>query len=238
MKRPKVYWLAYLEDLASMPDFKPGERTLAQAMIWERLGRHWAEAGRDDECDCEECRRTARKKLRAMARTKSPASNGRIRRGRGRSSASTRRSAWRPVLRPPTMPWPKIMSSGNKRMPRPKFIGGCWRTFPTTSTRSSFSSTITANATRPGGPRLCLAGPPPQAGQRRDARHGRGGAFLRGPDAGPAGPMGRSPCRVGGRRGRRSTLGRFRLRRDGPPGDGRIQGRPVRSRPAVGWIRP
>ena len=37
------FWLGYLEDLASMPDLKPGERTLAQAMVWERLGRLWAD---------------------------------------------------------------------------------------------------------------------------------------------------------------------------------------------------
>ena len=35
--------------------------------------------------------------------------------------------------------------------------------------------------------------------------HGRGGAFPGGPGPGAAGPMGRSPCRVGGRRGRRSA---------------------------------
>jgi tetratricopeptide (TPR) repeat protein len=43
IERAQVLWLAYLEDLASMPDLKPGERTLAQAMVWERLGRQWAD---------------------------------------------------------------------------------------------------------------------------------------------------------------------------------------------------
>ena len=43
------FWLAYLEDLASMPDFKPGERTLAQAMVWERLGRQWADEDEEDD---------------------------------------------------------------------------------------------------------------------------------------------------------------------------------------------
>ena len=76
------------------------------------------------------------------------------------------------------MRWPGNMSSGSKRTPRPKFIGGCWPTFPTTSTRSSLSSTITAIATRSGGPRLCLAGPPPQTGQRGDPQDGLAGHFL------------------------------------------------------------
>jgi tetratricopeptide (TPR) repeat protein len=54
------YWNAYLEDLATLPDFKPEERTLAQAMVWEHLGNHWADEAdedEDDRCDCEDCRR-------------------------------------------------------------------------------------------------------------------------------------------------------------------------------------
>ncbi|MEI8373954.1 MAG: hypothetical protein WCJ35_14090 [Planctomycetota bacterium] len=49
-------WLAYMEDLASIPDVRPGEQPQAQAMIWERLGRHWTRETAD-YCDCEECRR-------------------------------------------------------------------------------------------------------------------------------------------------------------------------------------
>ncbi|MGD0783939.1 MAG: hypothetical protein ABSA30_13895, partial [Candidatus Aminicenantales bacterium] len=48
------FWLAYLEDLASIPDLKPGERALAQAMIWERLGRAWADDVDDREDDYED----------------------------------------------------------------------------------------------------------------------------------------------------------------------------------------
>ena len=43
------FWLAYLEDVASIPDFKPGEKALAQAMIWERLGRSWSNVEDDEE---------------------------------------------------------------------------------------------------------------------------------------------------------------------------------------------
>jgi tetratricopeptide (TPR) repeat protein len=47
------FWLAYLEDLASMPDLKRDERKLAQAMVWERLGRLWAGVSVDED-ECEE----------------------------------------------------------------------------------------------------------------------------------------------------------------------------------------
>ena len=52
----ETFWLAYLEDLASIPDVKPGERALAQAMIWERLGRHWTDIvdSENDEDDYED----------------------------------------------------------------------------------------------------------------------------------------------------------------------------------------
>ena len=70
------YWIDYLEDLASIPDFKPSERTLAQAMVWERLGERWAEED-GEECDCEHCRRAREEEARAqgddwpgLARTK------------------------------------------------------------------------------------------------------------------------------------------------------------------------
>ncbi len=57
-------WLAYLEDLASIPDFKPSERRLAQAMVWERLGQRWAEED-EEECNCEHCRRAREEEARA-----------------------------------------------------------------------------------------------------------------------------------------------------------------------------
>ena len=118
------FWLAYLEDLASLPDLKPGERTLAQAMIWERLGQCWAEEA-EDECDCEECRRGAGGRGTANAADDEPGFLiGRTRRGQDDRVPQQGDCACRPVLRLPTMPWPRIMSSGSKRMPRPKFIGG------------------------------------------------------------------------------------------------------------------
>jgi tetratricopeptide (TPR) repeat protein len=63
LETAEAFWLAYVEDLASLPDLKPGERTLAQAMICERLGLRWAEeadAEDDyDDCDYEEERESS-----------------------------------------------------------------------------------------------------------------------------------------------------------------------------------
>ena len=84
------FWLAYLEDLASMPDFKPGERSLAQAMIWERLGRQWAEED-EEECDCEECRRAREEEACADGEDEEPGRERTPSHGPRRSSASTRR---------------------------------------------------------------------------------------------------------------------------------------------------
>jgi tetratricopeptide (TPR) repeat protein len=33
------FWRQYLDDLASLPDLGPAERAIAQAMVWERIGR-------------------------------------------------------------------------------------------------------------------------------------------------------------------------------------------------------
>ena len=64
-------WLGYIEDLSSMTDLKPGERTLAQAMIWEHLGRLWADVA-EDECNCEKCRKAREEEARAAAEAGGP----------------------------------------------------------------------------------------------------------------------------------------------------------------------
>ncbi len=67
----EVLWLAYVEDLVAMPDLKPAERTLAQAMIWERLGRRWAKEAAD-QCDCDTCRKEREEEARANAGGEEP----------------------------------------------------------------------------------------------------------------------------------------------------------------------
>lgn len=44
------YWRAYLADLEQMPGLSDSDRRLAQALVWERMGRSWAlEDDEDDE---------------------------------------------------------------------------------------------------------------------------------------------------------------------------------------------
>jgi tetratricopeptide (TPR) repeat protein len=43
------HWLAYLNDLAQLPDLSPSERDLAQALVWTRLGQRWADESPDRE---------------------------------------------------------------------------------------------------------------------------------------------------------------------------------------------
>ena len=114
------FWLAYIEDLASLPDFKPAERTLAQAMVWERLGRRGptkitntrttnttsttTNTTSTTSTTTTRTKRTTRRMNRPpMATAMCPAPIGSTRRGRRRSSASTTRLAWRLVFHHPTM---------------------------------------------------------------------------------------------------------------------------------------
>lgn len=43
------FWRRYLDDLAALPDLASAERAMAQAMVWERIGRMHAECSEDDD---------------------------------------------------------------------------------------------------------------------------------------------------------------------------------------------
>ena len=148
------FWLVYLDDLATLPDLKPAERPLAQAMIWARIGGRWAneadhiEDEDEDYDDYEDDDYEDDDYEDDDEDDDEPDLNAMRRRGRRPSSASTRRLAWRRISRKRTMRSRSTVPTGNKRMPQRKPIDGYWQTSLTTSTRSSLCSTTTAVATR------------------------------------------------------------------------------------------
>ena len=239
------YWLAYLEDLASLPDLKPGERALAQAMVWQRLGGLWAEEAEADEeeCQCIHCRMA-----REAARV--PVSVGvgdDERAGMEReheARAKTIECLSKAIDLAPGLSAAYHALAGNYvEWEQEDAAAEVHRRLLAHVPDDLDSIVFLFHYHRKRDEALAARDYALQARRLKPASDEMlgmvlAGHFLAAQALHAARPPRRGPCRTGRCRGGRHACGRSALRGHGPPGDGRTQGRPDSRAACVGWTRP